>query len=191
MAIVVILVLAILWAAVLVPPVLRARNDGGGGRSSFVTGMNELISSISAAFGHHRVTDPDLPELQPLVGPVGPVGAPAATLRGTSGMTAAQRRRRNILIGLLAAAGITLVMAIFSGGTVVFLALQGITDVLLGAYIYLLLQLKTRQTTRRAPIRAPEAVRPQLRPVPDYAGSYGDLTPVPEPALALRRTASF
>jgi len=186
-AIVVILVLAILWAAVLIPPILRARNDGGGS-SSIGAGFSELLTTISSAFGHQRASDPDLPGMQPLVGPVGPVGSAMAP-RGQGAMSPAQRRRRTILVGLLIATGITLVMAAFSGGNVVFLGLQGATDVLLGAYIYLLLQLKTRQQARRPARRAPEPVRarPQLRPVP----SFGDLTPVPEPAFALRRTASF
>jgi len=187
-AIVVILVLAILWAAVLIPPILRARNDGGGS-SSVAAGFSELLTTVSSVFGHKRASDPDLPGMQPLVGPVGPVGSAMAPRRGQGAMSTAQRRRRTILVGLLVAAGITLVMAAFSGGNVVFLGLQGVTDVLLGAYIYLLLQLKTRQGARRGPqVRpaAPAGPRRHLRPVP----SFGDLTPVPEPAFALRRTAT-
>ena len=189
MAIVVILVLAILWAAVLIPPILRARNDGGGS-SSIAAGFSELLTTISSVFGHQRSSDPDLPGMQPLVGPVGPVGSAMAPRRGQGAMSPAQRRRRTILVGLLIATGITLVMAVFSGGNVVFLGLQGATDVLLGAYVYLLLQLKTRQGARRAPAArpaAPTGAQRHLRPVP----TFGDLTPVPEPAFALRRTATF
>jgi hypothetical protein len=188
-AIVVILVLAILWAAVLIPPILRARNEGGGG-SSIGAGLTDFINTVSSAFGHQRASDPDLPGMQPLVGPVGPVGNAMGPMRGQGATSPAQRRRRTILVGLLVAVGITLVMAAFSGGNVVFLGLQGATDVLLGAYIYLLLQLKTRQATRRAPqLRPaePDSPRRHLRPVP----AFGDLTPVPEPAFALRRTASY
>jgi len=117
--------------------------------------------------------------MQPLVGPVGPVGGAMGPMRGQGGTTPAQRRRRTVLVGLLGAAGITLVMAAFSGGNVVFLGLQGATDVLLGAYVYLLLQLKTRQSTRRSPqLRPAEPAGPRrhLRPVP----AFGDLTPVPD-----------
>jgi hypothetical protein len=188
-AIVVILVLAILWAAVLIPPILRARNEGGGG-SSIGAGLSEILTTVSSAFGHQRPSNPDLPGMQPLVGPVGPVGGAMGPRRGQGGTTPAQRRRRTVLVGLLGAAGITLVMAAFSGGNVVFLGLQGATDVLLGAYVYLLLQLKTRQSTRRSPqLRPAEPAGPRrhLRPVP----AFGDLTPVPEPAFALRRTATF
>jgi hypothetical protein len=188
-AIVVILVLAILWAAVLIPPILRARNDGGGS-SSIAAGFSELLTTVSSVFGHRRAADPDLPGLQPLVGPVGPVGGAMGPMRGQGAMTPARRRRRGVLVGLLVAAGITLVMAGFSGGNVVFLGLQGAVDVMLGAYVYLLLQLKTRQSTRRStqlrPAEPRGALR-HLRPVP----AFGDLTPVPEPAFALRRTATF
>jgi hypothetical protein len=180
-AIVVILVLAILWAAVLLPPLLRARNEGGGG------GLGELLASFHSSFDRFRPVDQDLPPMQPLVGPVGPVGT-MGPVRPSGGMDSNQRRRRDILIGLLLAVGITLVMAAFSGGTIVFIALQLVADVLLGAYVYLLLQLKSRQDVRRS---TPRAARPatgrHLRPVPSFA----DTTPLPEPALALRRTATY
>ena len=88
-------------------------------------------------------------------------------------MSPAQRRRRTILIGLLLAAGITLVMAVFSGGNVVFLGLQGATDVLLGAYIYLLLQMKSRQTAAADPAPAAE---PDARPAPAFARAAASLT---------------
>jgi hypothetical protein len=181
-AIVVILVLAILWAAVLLPPLLRARNEGGGGG-----GLGEVLASFHSAFDRFRPADQDLPPMQPLVGPVGPVGT-VGPVRPSGGMNTNQRRRRDILIGLLLAAGITLVMAAFSGGTLIFVALQLIVDVLLGAYVYLLLQLKSRQELRRSTPRAVPTPGRHLRPVPSYSDGA---TPAPEPALALRRTASY
>lgn len=180
MAIVVILVLAILWAAVLLPPLLRARNEGGGG------GLGELLASFHSAFDRFRPVDQDLPSMQPLVGPVGPMGT-MGPVRPSGGMDSSQRRRRDILIGLLLAAVITLVMAAFSGGTIVFVALQVIVDVLLAGYVYLLLQLKSRQDVRRSAPRARPTTGRHLRPVPSFA----DATPIPEPALALRRTATY
>ncbi len=181
MAIVVILVLAILWAAVLLPPLLRARNEGGGHG-----GLGELLASFHSAFDRFRPADQDLPSMQPLVGPVGPVGT-MGPVRPSGSMNASQRRRRDILIGLLLAAVITLVMALFSGGTIVFVALQLVVDVLLGAYVYLLLRLKSRQEVRRSAPRSQPSTGRHLRPVPTFA----DATPLPaEPALALRRTAT-
>lgn len=178
MAFVVILVLAILWAAVLLPPILRARNESGG----LPGGLGDVFSMVGSAFGRGRDVDPDLPG--PLVGPVGPLGNMTAS---RSGMSHAQRRRRDILVGLMVAVGITLVMAVFSGGSVVFVGLQLATDAVLGAYVYLLLQFKARQDLRRSQVRPAPAAGRHLRPVPSFA----DATPVPEPALALRRTGSF
>jgi hypothetical protein len=180
-AVVVILVLAILWAAVLLPPLLRARSEGGGGG-----GLGELLASFHSSFDRFRPVDKDLPAMQPLVGPVGPVGA-VGPVRASGGMNMSQRRRRDILIGLLLAAGITLVMAAFSGGTIVFVALQVTVDILLGAYVYLLLQLKSRQEVRRTTPRALPTPGRHLRPVP----TFSDATPLPEPALALPRSATF
>jgi hypothetical protein len=181
MAVVVILVLAILWAAVLLPPLLRARNEGGGSG-----GLGELLASFHSAFDRFRPVDQDLPPMQPLVGPVGPVGT-MGPVRPSGGMNGNQRRRRDILIGLLLAAGITLVMAAFSGGTILFVALHVIVDILLGAYVYLLLQLKSRQDVRRSTPRPQPTTGRHLRPVP----TFPDTTALPEPALALRRTAAY
>jgi len=109
-------------------------------------------------------------------------------MRKPGGMNSAQRRRRDVLIGLLCATGITLVMALFSGGNVAFLALQVLTDLLLGGYVYLLLQFKNRE----------RAKRPALRPI--YSNGNGSMPAVApladayaasDPALVLPRTGTF
>ena len=113
MAIVVILVLAILWAAVLLPPILRARSEGGGNGVS--GGITEVMGVFTSAIDRVRGHEAPLATGQPLMGPVGPVNG-VGSMRTPGGMSPAQRRRRDVLIGLLCAAGITLVMALFSGG---------------------------------------------------------------------------
>jgi hypothetical protein len=182
-AVVVILVLAILWAAVLLPPILRARAEGGG--SGVNGGVAEVMSMLTSAVGRVRGSEPDLPAVQPLMGPVGPMGG-FGSMGLPGGMTPAQRRRRDVLVGLLCAAGITLVMALFSGGSIVFVALHLISDVLLAGYVYLLLQLKTRDQERRAKVRPLQPTARRLRTVTPLP----DLGPGTEPALALRRTAT-
>ncbi|HEV2993328.1 MAG TPA: hypothetical protein VG012_02860 [Acidimicrobiia bacterium] len=183
MAVVVILVLAILWAAVLLPPILRARAEGGG--SGVSGGVAEVMSMFTSAVDRVRGSEPDLAPVQPLMGPVGPMGG-LGSMRPPGGMTPAQRRRRDVLVGLLCAAGITLVMALFSGGTIVFVALHLITDVLLGGYVYLLLQLKARDHERRSKVRPLHTAARRLRTLP----ALTDTSPGSEPALALRRTAT-
>jgi hypothetical protein len=183
-AIVVILVLAILWAAVLLPPILRARAQGAG--TGVAGGVGEVMGRFSSAVDRMRGNDPDLPPMRPLMGPVGPVDG-VGPMRSSGGMSSAQRRRRDVLVGLLAAAGVTLIMAVFSGGTVVFVALQLVTDVLLGGYVYLLLQLKSRQADARMKVLPLRPNQRHLRAVPPLV----DTGPGSNPALALRRTASY
>jgi hypothetical protein len=183
-AVVVILVLAVLWAAVLLPPILRARAEGGG--SGISGGIAEVMSTFSSLSARLRGADPDLPPVSPQFGPVGQING-VGPGRKPGGMTPAQRRRRDVLVGLLCAAGITLVMGLFSGGNVVFVALQVLVDLLLGGYVYLLLQFKNREQRRT-----------KLRPL--YGNGNGQLQPVApladpysasDPALALHRTASY
>ncbi|HSO96438.1 MAG TPA: hypothetical protein VLV81_10395 [Acidimicrobiia bacterium] len=187
MAIVVILVLGILWAAVLLPPILRSRAEGGG--SGVSGGVGELMSMFTSAFGRTRGNgDHDLPAMQPLMGPVGPVASVGA-MRGAGSMSSAQKRRRDVLIGLLVAAGITLVMALFSGGSIMFVVLHLLADACLGAYVYLLIQMKSRQRGRQAQLRPVASPGRHLRSIPGMGaepkGTRG------EPALLLRRTATY
>jgi hypothetical protein len=190
-AIVVILVLGILWAAVLLPPILRARAEGGGG-SALSDGIGEFMSTVTSAFGrgHGSSGDGDLPAMQPLMGPVGPVASMGAA-RSSGGMSHAQKRRRDVLIGLLVAVGITLVMALFSGGNIMFLVLNLLADACLGVYVFLLLQMKSRQQHARRPQARPVAQTGRhLRSIPSMSAEPS--TPSRgEPALLLRRTASY
>ncbi len=189
-AVVVILVLCILWAVVLIPPILRSKADSGNRQVS--GGMGQVLSIFSSAAARVRGHDRDAGGVEALMGPVGPVaptngvgyGAPART----GGMSTSQRRRRDVLIGLLLAVGITLIMAAFSGGSIVFFGLNIVCDVALGAYIYLLLQMKSRQPSRRTAVPPYElAGARRLRAVPPLAETSSGA----EPMLALRRTASY
>jgi len=100
-AVVVILVLAVLWAAVLLPPILRARAEGGG--SGVSGGIAEVMSTFSSLTARLRGDDPDLPPVSPQFGPVGQING-VGPARKPGGMTPAQRRRRDVLVGLLCAA---------------------------------------------------------------------------------------
>ena len=173
MAILVILVLAILWAAVLVPPILRSRAEGGttGGVSDF---FGRLRDGLGGGRGHGDA----LPALQPIIGPMGnPVGpvtngaAPLGPVRVPGAMSPAQRRRRDVLVGLLGLAALMFLMAAFSG-SMIFWVLHLLADVALGVYVYMLLQIKSRNTAskpRQQPIIPAEAVPPVLPNVHDLA----------------------
>ena len=191
MAVLVILVLCILWAVVLIPPILRSKADSGN--RQVTGGMAQVLSIFGSAAARVRGHDREQSGVEALMGPVGPpatggtgLGAPA---RVGGGMTSSQRRRRDILVGLLVAVGITLIMAAFSNGSILFFGLNVVCDVALGAYIYLLLQMKSRQQSRRTAVLPPYelAGARRLRAVPPLpeTSSGG------EPMFALRRTATY
>ncbi len=146
MAILVILVLAVLWAAVLLPPILRSRSEAGASPG----GVGDFVGKLRAGLGHGRQSDAGLPPLQPLMGPIGgPTSAPPVGPVKVSGggMNATQKRRRDVLLGLMAAAVLTFLMA-FMAGSMMFWLLNLVADALLGGYVYLLIQLKARQMHR-------------------------------------------
>ena len=203
MAILVILVLAILWAAVLLPPILRSRNESGG-----PSGVGDFLGKLREGLGRGRMADPSLPALQPIMGPVGGTTGPGSMppvgpVRVPGGMTPQQRRRRDVLVALLAASGLTFLMFLFSQ-SIAMLVLHFLADVMLGGYVYLLLQFKARnghaerrpQPQRRA---QPARLGPALPNVHDLtARRFPPATSVshveaPREAtvLALRRSASW
>jgi hypothetical protein len=115
-------------------------------------------------------------------------------------MSPAQRRRRDVLIGLLAAAGLTFLMAVMAG-SIVFWVLQLLTDVLLGGYVFLLRQHKAKRQPQRRPAARPMTPLPvpsnvhhldttRRRPAVTVAPSHVD-APREATVLALRRTASW
>ena len=158
MAILVILVLIVLWAAVLLPPILRSRNSSGGG------GVSDFMDGLRSLGGRHSSRHPQLggPVLH---GPVGAPRVPAPNPRGPiapplpyrpmpGGVSPMQRRRRNVLVVLGGAVGLTFLMALTTR-SMPFYGLFLLSVAALGAYCYLLVQLKHRGADRR--VRAGEA----------------------------------
>jgi hypothetical protein len=185
LAILVLLVLAALWAAVLIPPVVRARNgriSGGSlGGSSFRLDVLRPASRPSGSSGRSLI--PGMPG-------AGPGAIPGA-------MSPTQRRRRDILVGLGGVAVVTFLLAVFTGVAALWIVCLLVVG-LLAAYVVLLLQIKKRalggaargpaaRTIRAVPHRSPLApvgARPS-RPrrsapvgphVPEAYGDYGGLS---------------
>jgi hypothetical protein len=153
-AILVILVLVVLWAAVLIPPILRSRHSSGhGGVSDFMDGLRSLGSR------HHHAKGPSLggPVLHgPVIGPPSsvrnprqPIAPPMAYRPMPGGISPMQRRRRNVLMALTGAVGLSFLMALVARSMMFFL-LFVITVAALGAYCYLLVQMKHRTLSMRA-----------------------------------------
>jgi hypothetical protein len=148
LAIPVLLILAVLWAAVLVPPVLRSRTESRRGRiGDLQSGLGALnrgrspARSMGARGG--RVPLRSVPPVQAARSGAtgrtarGPRPVPGGTAALPSGtMTPAQKRRRNVLVILIGGAIVSLGLAVLLNP--MLWIVQGVADVLLAVYLYLL-----------------------------------------------------
>jgi hypothetical protein len=143
LTITVLLILAVLWAAVLVPPVLRSRSENRRGEAmgplNFRLGKRNAPPSLSSSFGSAFNRPPAGAAFRPAALPTRQVGR--ATVPGQ--MSPAQKRRRDVLVILGGAAALSLVVALFTGMTAMW-AVHVLADVLLVAYVFLLVQMKQR-----------------------------------------------
>jgi hypothetical protein len=142
LAIPVLVILAVLWAVVLVPPLLRSRNEAR--RSDSVGDFSYRLGVLSKTGGH----------------PVTAGRHPNGYTRG--GMSRAQRRRRDVLVVLGGLAVLTLGVAAGTGSSLMWAA-QLLADALLVVYVLALVRMKNVATERRAkvaylPSRQPELV---------------------------------
>jgi len=161
MAVVIVLVLLALWAAVLVPPIMRARDRSA---ESAASGVSGIVADLKATVfeGRRRSHAPSaLPTL------MGPVGAPRAEIPEgpmPTNTSPQQRRRRDIFVTLLGAVSVTFVLAILTS-SVAFWLIQLIVDGVLATYVVLLLKFKAeRQQSGRSTVR-PNSVSP----LPEYS----------------------
>jgi hypothetical protein len=124
----VLVVLAAIWAAVLLPPYLQKRRAFHPHAS-----IGDFRNQLAVL---QRTGDPYAP-------------APMRTPSGRAmSRTDAQRRRRDVLFTLTAAAGLTLLLGFVAGGSVWLLHLT--VDAALLGYVALLMQV---QQQRQAPAR--------------------------------------
>lgn len=134
MTIPVLIILGALWAAVLVPPLLRARSDRRSG-----------------AIGDYAHT---LGVLKPSARTLNTMSRPAAGLvdprmhRTNPRQAAIKKRRKDAFTAMLSACGVTLVLALLLQSPLVWF-LHILCDLALGAYVYLLIQLKEQQQVNR------------------------------------------
>lgn len=179
MAILVILVLVVLWAAVLIPPILRSRNSGGHhGVSDFM----DSLRSLGHRGSHHKSSSM-------LGGPVlhGPMSGPPPVARGPrqqplappmqyrpmpGGVSPMMRRRRNVLFGLAGAVAFTFLVALVMRSPFAYL-LFFVAVAALGTYCYALVQIKNHGSLTRS---AAPAKRTYVTPVDveDDAPKAGD-----------------
>jgi hypothetical protein len=136
--IMVLLVLAAIWAAVLLPPFLQKRRAFHPHAS-----IGDFRNQLAVL---QRTGDPYAP------------ARPAPTVGRRMNRTDAQRRRRDVLTTLAAAAALTFVLALVAGGAVWLLHLS--VDAALLGYVAMLMQVQ-QQRPARANVRY---LPPQPRP---------------------------
>ena len=169
MTLVVLFILAAMWAAVLLPPWLRNRTENRPADS--IVSFRRQLSVLERTTPGTTVAAPvtrigalsHLPA--PSMSPMAAAGAPIS-------LREAQKRRRDILFGLLAAMGGSLLIGLLPGLRVM-LGLHLVLDVLFAAYVVLLVQARKAAFEREMKVRY----------LPGHVGT-------PEPALLLRRSAN-
>lgn len=151
MGVPVLILLAIAWAIVLVPPFVRSRSEGRPGSSviSFRQGLDVLGRAAPG---------PSLPSFR------GGRDVLPGTGSGTPrGRALARKRRRDVLFALGGAAAFTFLLAVAFGGTMV--ALHLLVDAALAGYVYLLVQMRKAAAERAHKVRylaAPPQSQPTL-----------------------------
>ena len=171
MKFVILLVLAALWAVVLVPPLLRART----GRSNDSIGdFNYRLGVLSRTGRRSGRRSRSLPVLSPVSIPGRLPPIPSRALAPQR----AAKRRRDITLGLLTAAAVTLLFAVLAHREALW-ALHGLIDVLVVSYLGLCAWFRSTQAVPARPGRVEQPL-PAVHYLPPRA-------PAPE---LLRQTAS-
>lgn len=144
----VLVILAVVWAAVLVPPFVRNRRDGRPDNS--VLSFRAQLSTLERATPGTT--------LRPYASPTRPASAPRAS-------AAVKRRRRDVLVGLAGATAFSLLLVLAFGGAVLTLLFLA-TASAFGLYVYALRQMQMRAIERQAKVRT---LRPRTQPTPILA----------------------
>jgi hypothetical protein len=141
-----VVVLAVMWIVVLVPPLLRSRSIGRP--SSSVGDFRRQLSTLqttptvrSHGASHLRPVAAYRPSTGGTRTAVRPVAAPMAA------RSAMKQRRQNILVGLVALAAVTAIIGFGMPIRAIGL-LNLLVDVLLAGYLYLLVQIKKTQQAK-------------------------------------------
>jgi membrane protein implicated in regulation of membrane protease activity len=157
----VLFILAVIWAAVLLPPYLQNRSESRPADS-----ISSFQRQLSVLERRAVVVNPSLRRSAS-----GRSFGPDVSAAMRLSRSEAKKRRRDVLFTLAGAAGVTFLMALLLGGPV--WGLQLICDLLLAAYVAMLVQTQQRTMERDTKVRY--LPRRSARP---------------EPALLLRRSGS-
>ena len=175
MAITVLLILVAMWAAVLVPPILRARSVQRSGDTigDFRYRLN-VLGNRAGRRQHQQPARGTIDSLARLQAPGASLSAAPVVAPSAGSMSPVQRRRRDVFLGLAGATGFMFLLALVTG-SLFFWFLWLVSASALGGYVYLLLRLKQTAAERVEKVRPLAGRRPA--PLAD------------ESQLALSRTA--
>jgi hypothetical protein len=151
-SLVVLLILAVVWGVFLVPQVVRARADRGPADSigSFRNQLSMIEQSLPTAQARAVMPINGRRQQAGAFAPL-PIGAPVRTRGyGPPARSELQRRRRDVLLGLLASVVATLALGLLVRP---LLLLNGIADVAFAGYILLLVRARTIATEREMKVR--------------------------------------
>ena len=144
--------LAVAWACILVPSLLRRHREGRPGSS--VHSFRRQLSTLERATPGTTLR----PLHQPSSSTTAPVRRPAP-VRPTA-PSHVRKRRRDILVGLLGATGLNFLVLLVASSAITFL-LFALCAGALGAYCYALVQLRMRAEEQAVKVRV---LRPQASP---------------------------
>ena len=165
----VLLILAVIWAAVLIPPLLGARAEARPADSigDFRRQLSVLRRAAPAAVPPAHTMGPPVTSNVVPIGPLQPAHVRDAVRRQRT-----LKRRRDVFYALLSSMGGTLVLGLIPGMRAL-LGLHVVLDVLFVAYVALLLHMRNETAEREMKVR--------------FLPQHG---PAPEPLLALRRSVN-
>ena len=146
----VLVVLAVVWAVVLIPPWLRNRAEGRPG------------DSIGAF--HRQLTTLERTGPEPTSLRATPASSALPVAHPPTARARLQKRRRGVML-VLGAAMVSTLMLSFIPGLRVTLVLHAIVDVLFFVYVALLVRVRTVSAEREMKLRFLPGTREQVEPV--------------------------
>jgi hypothetical protein len=170
LTVLVLLILAVVWAAVLIPPWLRNRADARPADSISAFRSRLAVLQRTGPIGTRRAAfvaaHPDVQGFVPARRRV------TSSLHASSAKARTQKRRRDIFVGLLAAMGTSLLLGFIPGLRILWVV-HVLFDAMFAGYVGLLVHMRNEAAEREMKVRF--LPRPARRP---------------EPALLLRRTGN-
>lgn len=167
----VLVILAAIWAAVLLPPYLQNRRETRPGDS--IASFRSQLSVLERTTPGGRARSLARPEPSRYDGGYAGYGRPAAPRQPGRPSAAAmrraeaRRRRRDVFLTLLGAVGVTFLLALALGGAVWVLHLA--VDALFVGYVLLLVSLQQQGIEREEKVRymrpAPQQLRQATEPI--------------------------